>query len=93
MTPDPGAPASFVIPPDALGARNPQLAAMPAKAGALAARQKQPTIIVTALPQDLRYLNQTIWKGAPAQRAVAVHLENLTAGASQPYNVTIKAAQ
>lgn len=61
--------------------------------GALAARQKQPTIIVTALTQDLPYLNQAIWKGTPAQRAVAVHLENLTAGASQPYHVTIKAAQ
>lgn len=32
VTPDPGAPASFVIPPDALGARNPQLAAMLARA-------------------------------------------------------------
>ncbi|MCY0853530.1 hypothetical protein [Cupriavidus sp. D39] len=97
VAPDRGAPGSamtsFVIPPDALGARDPQLATVLAKAGALAARQKQPTIIVTALTQDLPYLNQAIWKGVPAQRAMAVHLENLTAGASQPYSVTIKAAQ
>lgn len=86
--------ASFVIPPDALGARDAQLAAVLAKAGALAARQKQPaTIVVTALGQDLPYLNQAIWKGVPAQRATAVQLENLTAGASQPYSVTIKTAQ
>ncbi len=86
--------ASFVIPPDALGARDAQLAAVLAKAGALAARQKQPaTIVVTALGQDLPYLNQAIWKGVPAQRTTAVHLENLTAGASQPYSVTIKTAQ
>ncbi len=86
--------ASFVIPPDALGARDAQLAGVLAKAGALAARQKQPaTIVVTALGQDLPYLNQAIWKGVPAQRSAAVHLENLTAGASQPYSVTIKTAQ
>ncbi|MHA7682269.1 hypothetical protein [Cupriavidus sp. PET2-C1] len=86
--------ASFVIPPDALGARDAQLAAVLAKAGALAARQKQPaTIVVTALGQDLPYLNQAIWKGVPAQRTTAVQLENLTAGASQPYSVAIKTAQ
>jgi len=81
-------------PADALGARDAQLAAVLAKAGALAARQKQPaTIVVTALGQDLPYLNQAIWKGVPAQRTTAVHLENLTAGTSQPYSVTVKTAQ
>lgn len=94
-TPAPaGAIASFTIPPDALGARDAQLAAVLAKAGTLAARQKQPAIVViTALAQDLPYLNQAIWKGVPAQRTVAVHLENLTAGTNQPYSVTIKPAQ
>ncbi|WP_420992018.1 hypothetical protein ACKI2N_027585 [Cupriavidus sp. 30B13] len=86
--------AGFVIPPDALGARDPQLASVLAKAGTLAARQGQPaTVLVTALAQDLPYLNQAIWKGVPAQRAAAVRLENLTAGAGQPYSVTVKTAR
>ena len=82
---------SFTIPPDALGARDPQLTAVLAKAGALAAAQKQPTtILVTALGQDLPYLNQAIWRGVPAQHAVKLNLDNLTAGANQPYSVSIK---
>ncbi|CBJ41867.1 hypothetical protein AB6Q13_18180 [Ralstonia solanacearum] len=82
---------TFTIPPDALGAHDPQLTAVLTKAGALAAAQRQPaTILVTALTQDFRYLNQALWNGVPAQRASHVHLENLTVGASQPYTVTIK---
>jgi hypothetical protein len=85
---------SFTIPPDALGARDPQLTAVLAKAGALAAAQKQPTtILVTALGQDLPYLNQAIWRGVPAQHAVRLSLDNLTAGANQPYSVSIKPTQ
>jgi hypothetical protein len=82
---------SFTIPPDALGARDPQLTALLAKVGTLAAAQKQPTtILVTALGQDLPYLNQAIWRGVPAQHAVKLNLDNLTAGANQPYSVSIK---
>ena len=85
---------SFTIPPDALGARDPQLTAVLAKAGALAAAQKQPTtILVTALGQDFSYLNQAIWRGVPAQHAVRLSLDNLTAGANQPYSVSIKPTQ
>ncbi|MGM3274290.1 hypothetical protein [Ralstonia sp. 24A2] len=82
---------SFTIPPDALGAHDPQLTAVLTKAGALAAAQKRPaTIQVAALAQDFRYLNQALWNGVPAQRAGYVHLENLTVNASQPYSVTIR---
>ncbi|WP_050452195.1 hypothetical protein [Candidatus Burkholderia verschuerenii] len=85
---------SFEIPADVLGARDPQLAAVLAKAGALAAAQKTPTtILVTALAQDLPYINQAIWKGVPARHAVKLSLENLTAGALQPYSVSIKPTQ
>ncbi len=85
---------SFTVPPDALGARDPQLTAVLAKAGALAAAQKQPTtILVTALGQDLPYLNQSIWRGVPAQHAAKLSLDNLTAGANQPYSVSIKPTQ
>ena len=83
---------SFTIPPDALGAHDPQLAAVLAKAGSLAAAQKRPTTIrVTAMAQDFRYLNQAIWKGVPAQRSAEISFENLTAGMSQTYSVSIKA--
>lgn len=82
---------TFTIPPDALGARDPQLTAVLGKAGALAASQKQPTtILVTALGQDLTYLNQAIWRGVPAQHTVKLSLDNLTAGANQPYTVSIR---
>jgi len=85
---------SFTIPPDALGARDPQLTAVLAKAGALAAAQKQPTtILVTALGQDFPYLNQAIWRGVPAQHAVKLSLDNLMAGPNQPYSVSIKPTQ
>ncbi|WP_086966904.1 hypothetical protein [Caballeronia glebae] len=84
----------FEIPADALGARDPQLTAILAKAGALAAAQKQPTtILVTALAQDFPYLNQAIWKGIPARHTVKLSLENLTAGARQPYSVSLKPTQ
>ncbi|WP_439892277.1 hypothetical protein ACS7SF_06865 [Ralstonia sp. 25C] len=82
---------SFTIPPDALGAHDPQLTSVLTKAGALAAAQKRPaTIQVAALTQDFRYLNQALWNGVPAQRANYVRLENLTVSASQPYSVTIR---
>lgn len=84
----------FEIPADALGARDPQLGLILAKAGALAAAQKQPTtILVTALGQDFPYINQAIWKGVPARHTVRISLENLTAGARQPYSVSIKPTQ
>jgi hypothetical protein len=80
----------FDIPADALGARDAQLSAVLAKAGALAAAQKQPTVIrVTALGQDLKYINQAIWKGVP-QQGLKPTLENLTAGANQTYSVSIE---
>jgi hypothetical protein len=82
---------NFTIPPDALGARDPQLTAVLAKAGAVAAAQKQPTtILVTALGQDLPYLNQSIWRGVPSQHPAKLSLENQTAGANQPYSVSIR---
>jgi hypothetical protein len=82
---------TFTIPPDALGARDPQLTSVLAKAGALAAAQKQPTtILVTAMGQDFTYLNQAIWRGVPAQHTVKLSLDNLTAGANQPYSVSIR---
>ena len=84
----------FEIPADALGARDPQLGLILAKAGALAAAQKQPTtILVTALGQDFPYINQAIWKGVPPRHTVRISLENLTAGARQPYSVSIKPTQ
>jgi hypothetical protein len=90
----PGEIMSFTIPPDALGARDPQLTAVLAKAGALAAAQPQPAAIrVTALGQDFPYLNQAIWRGVPAQRKARLTLENLTAGANQTYTVSIRLAQ
>ena len=83
---------SFTIPPDSLGAHDPQLTAVLAKAGSLAAAQKRPTTIrVVAMAQDFRYLNQAIWRGVPAQRAAEITLENLTAGMNQTYSVSIKA--
>lgn len=85
---------SFQIPADALGAHDPQLSAVLAKAGALAAAQKQPTtILVTALGQDFPYINQAIWKGVPAQHPARLDLQNLTAGPNQPYSVSIKPMQ
>ncbi|HEY4804170.1 MAG TPA: hypothetical protein VIH96_16275 [Paraburkholderia sp.] len=81
----------FDIPADALGARDPQLSAVLAKAGALAAAQKQPTVIrVTALGQDLPYINQAIWRGVPSRQGPKPTLENLTAGANQTYSVSIE---
>lgn len=85
---------SFDIPPDALGARDPQLTAVLAKAGALAAAQTQPTVVlVTALGQDFAYLNQAVWKGVPVQRTTRVNFENRTAGLGQPYSVSIRTVQ
>jgi hypothetical protein len=85
---------NFIIPADALGARDPQLATVLAKAGTLAAQQHQPTtVLVTALAPDFPYLNQAIWKGVLSQRAATVNLENLTAGMNQSYSVSIKPAQ
>lgn len=84
---------SFHLPPDALGARDPQLTSVLRKAGALAAAQKQPTVIlVTALGQDFRYLNQAIWNGVPTRQAGNVRLENMTAGPTDTYSVSIRLA-
>ena len=95
--PDSGAHAAsaklvdFVIPADALGARDARLTEVLAKVGALAARQTQPTtIVVAALSQDFSYLNQSVRRGMPAQRAAAVHIENMTVGSGQPYSVQVK---
>ncbi|MGF6735064.1 hypothetical protein OKW50_007236 [Paraburkholderia youngii] len=80
----------FDIPADALGARDPQLATVLAKAGALAAAQKRPTVIrVTALGQDFKYINEAIWRGVP-QQGLKPALENLTTGANQTYSVSIQ---
>jgi hypothetical protein len=93
-TPAMGEIMRFDIPPDALGARDPQLAAVLAKAGALAAAQKQPTVIrVTALGQDLPYINQAIWRGVPPQQTSKPTLENQIAGGNQTYSVSIKPLQ
>ena len=89
-----GAILRFDIPADALGAHDPQLSAVLAKAGALAAAQKRPTVIrVTALGQDLRYINESIWKGVPVHSSNKPVLENLTAGANQTYSVSIEPLQ
>jgi hypothetical protein len=81
----------FTIPPDALGAHDPQLTAILIKAGTLAAAQKRPTTIrVVALSQDFSYLNQALWRGVSPRHTADVTLENLTAGLGQPYGVTIK---
>jgi hypothetical protein len=85
---------NFTIPPDALGARDPQLAAVLGKAGALAAAQEQPTTIrITALVQDFPYLNQAIRRGVPGPRAEKVSLENLAAGPNQSWSVSIRPTQ
>jgi hypothetical protein len=85
---------NFIVPADALGARDPQLGTVLAKAGTLAAQQHQPTtVLVTALAADFPYLNQAIWKGVVSQPAAKVNLENLTAGMNQSYSVSIKPAQ
>jgi hypothetical protein len=85
---------SFTIPPDALGARDPQLANVLGKAGALAAAQEHPmTIRITALMEDFPYLNQAIRKGVPGQRAEKVSLENLAAGPNQSWSVSIRPTQ
>jgi hypothetical protein len=90
----PGEIMSFSIPPDTLGARDPQLTAVLNKAGRLAAAQPRPTtILVTALGQDFAYINQAIWKGVPAQHSAKLSLENQTAGANQAYSVLIKSTQ
>ncbi len=84
----------FALPPDALGARDPQLTAVLGKAGTLAAAQKQPaTILVSALGQDFPYLNHALWAGVPARAGTRVRLENLTVGAGQPYSVAIRIAE
>ena len=84
----------FKIPPDALGARDPQLASVLAKTGALAAAQDRPTTIrVTALVQDFPYLNQMIRRGVPVKEAGKVSLENLAAGPNQSWDVSVRPTQ
>jgi hypothetical protein len=90
----PAAPAKlvdFVIPADALGARDPQLTAVLAKVGAVASKQPQPTtILVAALAQDFGYLNQAVRRGIASQRAASVRLENVAVGSCQPYSIQVK---
>ncbi|MCA8271624.1 hypothetical protein LGN17_03690 [Burkholderia sp. AU30280] len=84
----------FVIPADALGARDPQLTALLAKVGALASKQSQPmTIRVAALPQDFGYLNQSIRRGVTTPRAASVRVENVAAGSCRPYSVQVGPTQ
>ncbi|MBY4722078.1 MULTISPECIES: hypothetical protein [Burkholderia] len=84
----------FVIPADALGARDPQLTALLTKVGALASKQSQPmTIRVAALPQDFGYLNQSIKRGIATPRAAAVRVENVAAGSCRPYSVQVGPSQ
>lgn len=81
----------FVIPPDALGARDPQLTSVLTKVGALASKQLQPTtIVVSALPQDFAYLNQSVKRGIASQRAGSVRVENVAVGSCQPYSIQLK---
>lgn len=81
----------FTIPPDALGAHDPHLAAVLAKAGALASKQTQPTtIVIAALAQDFPYLNQAVKRGIAPARAAQVRLDDVTVGSCQPYSVQIK---
>jgi len=84
----------FVVPADALAARDPQLTGVLGKAGALAAKQpKATTIVVSANAQDFAYMNQAIRAGIPAQRVAAVTFENVTAAPGRASSVQIKAAQ
>lgn len=81
----------LVIPPDALGARDPHLSTVLAKVGALAAKQPQPTtVVIAALAQDFPYLNQSVKRGITASRAGAVQIENIAVGSCQPYSVQVK---
>lgn len=80
----------FTIPPDALGARDPHLAAILGKVGAVASKQPQPTTIrVAALAQDFSYLNQAIKRGIAPSRAASIELENLAVGSCQPYRIQV----
>ena len=84
----------LVIPPDALGARDPQLGDVLAKVGAVAAKQPLPTtIVIAALAQDFGYLDQAVRRGIPRERAAAVRIDNVTTGSCQPYSVRVKPAE
>ncbi|WP_179403693.1 hypothetical protein [Burkholderia guangdongensis] len=84
----------FVVPADALGARDPQLTALLAKVGMVASKQPQPTTIrVAATPPDFGYLNQSIRRGIAAQRAAYVRVENVAVGSCQPYSIQINPTQ
>lgn len=81
----------LVIPPDALGARDPHLSAVLAKVGAVAAKQPQPTtVVIAALAADFPYLNQSVKRGITASRAASVQIENVAVGSCQPYSVQVK---
>lgn len=83
----------FVIPADALGAHDPRLTEVLAKAGAVAAKQPRPTtVVIAALAQDFPYLNQSVRHGIPAGRTGTVHLQNVTVGSCQPYSVQVRAS-
>ncbi|HXZ10218.1 MAG TPA: hypothetical protein VEI25_19375 [Paraburkholderia sp.] len=89
--PRPAAIVDFVIPADALGARDPKLTEVLTKVGNVAAKQSQPTtVVVAALPQDFTYLNQSIRRGIGPQRTGSVQLEDLAVGSCQPYSIQVK---
>ncbi len=84
----------FVIPADALGARDPQLTNVLGKVGALAAKQPQSTtIVIAALAQDFPYLNQAVQRGIPTRHSNLVNIENVTTGSCRPYTVQLKPAE
>jgi hypothetical protein len=84
----------FIIPADALGARDPRLTEVLAKVGAVASKQSQPTtVVIGALAQDFPYLNQSVRRGITPQRSGSVQLENVTVGSCQPYSVQVKPAE
>ncbi|TDN62674.1 hypothetical protein [Paraburkholderia sp. BL10I2N1] len=81
----------FVIPADALGARDPKLTEILTKVGSVASKQSQSTtIVVAALPQDFAWLNQSIRRGIAPQRTNSIQLENLAVGSCQPYSIQVR---
>jgi hypothetical protein len=89
--PAPAKIVDFVIPADALGARDHQLTEILGKVGEVAAKQPQPvTIVIAALAQDFPYLDQAVLRGIPPQRSSTIRIDNLTTGSCQPYSIQVK---
>lgn len=81
----------FVVPADALAARDQELTSILARAGALASKQSQPmTITVFSGAQDFGYMKQSIGYGIAAQRVAAVAVENVPVQPGQPTHVQIQ---